>query len=117
MSIESTLYDALQNDAGVTALVGARVYPQVAPDNAAVPYITYQVIVGTAFNLIAGAPDAERKVIQVNCISNSYANAKAISEACKAAINVSIGYLTSEGDDYFQQTQNHRVRLDFALIG
>ena len=116
MSIETTLYNALQNDATLTTLLSSRIYPQVAPDNAAVPYITYQVIVGTAFNLIAGAPDSERKVIQVNCISNSYSNAKAISEACKGAINASIGYLTGEGDDYFNQTQNHRVRLDFSLI-
>ena len=117
MSIETTLYGALSGAAGVTNLVSTRIYPQVAPDSAATPYIVYQVIVGMAHNLTNGAPASERKVIQINCISNSYANAKAIAEAVKAALNVSTGYLTSEGDDYFPQTENHRVRLDFALIG
>jgi len=117
MSIETTLYTALSTTSGVTNLVSTRIYPQVAPDSAAVPYVTYQVIAGAPYNKLAGAPDSERKIIQVNCISNSYANAKAIAEAVKAALNVSIGYLTSEGDDYFSQTENHRVRLDFSLIG
>ena len=80
MSIETALYDALQNNSALTALVGSKIYPQVAPDNAAVPYCTYSVVVGTAYNLIAGAPSTERKLIQVNCISNSYTNAKAIAE-------------------------------------
>ena len=117
MSIESTLYDTLRNDASVAALVSTRIYPQVAPDNAATPYITYQVIVGTAYNKASGAPDSERKVVQVNCISNTYSGAKAIAEACKAAINVSVGYLNAERDDYFSQIETHRIMLDFSLIG
>ena len=117
MSIESTFYNALQNDATLTTLVGSRIYPQVAPDGAATPYITYQVVVGTPHNRNNGAAESERKLIQVNCISNSYTNAKDIAVACKAAINGTVGYLNSENDDYFYQTENHRVRLDFALIG
>jgi len=117
MSIESTLFAALNNDATLTALVGSRIYPQVAPDNAAVPYMTYQLIATEAHNKLSAAPGSERKLLQVNCISNSYAEAKSMAEASKAAINGTVGYLNGEGDDYFNQTQNHRVRLDFALIG
>ena len=117
MSIETTLYNTLRNNAGVEALVSTRIYPLVAPDNAATPYITYQVIVGTAHNKLASAPDSERKIIQINCISNTYTNAKAIAEACKSAINVSVGYLVSERDDYFSQNESYRIMLDFSLIG
>ena len=117
MSIETTLRDALNDDAALTALIGSKVYANVAGQKATVPYITYQLITTTPHNKLTGAPGSERKVLQVNCISNSYANAKAIAEAAKAAINVSVGYLNGEGDDYFEKTQNHRVRLDFALIG
>ena len=117
MSIEQTFFDTLSNDVTVSGLVGARIYPNVAPDNATVPYITYQVVVGISHNLINTAAATERKVIQTNCISNSYANAKVIAEACKSAINGTAGYLTSEGDDYYEQIERHRVRLDFSLIG
>ena len=117
MSIESTLYDTLRNAAGVSALVSTRIYPQIAPDNAATPYVTYQVIVGTAHNKLVGAPGSERKIIQVNCISNTYSGAKAIAEACKAAINTSVGYLNAERDDYSPEIEIHRIMLDFSLIG
>lgn len=123
MSIESTLYGALSTDATLLALVGegsplvGKIYPNVAPDSVTAPYITYQLIGGMPHNLMAGAPQTERKVFQINCISNTYSNAKAIAEAVKGAVNASIAYVTSEADDYFPQTQNHRVRLDIALIG
>lgn len=117
MSIETTLYSTLSSASGVTALVSTRIYPMVAPDTATTPYITYQVISGSAHNLLQGAPSTERKVIQINCISNSYANAKAIAAAVKAAINPATGYLVSDGDDYFSATEKYRVRLDFSLIG
>ena len=117
MSIESTLYAALSGDDGVAALVSTRIYPQIAPDSAAVPYITYQVVATTAHNILNGAPGTERKVIQVNCVSNTYTQAKSIAAAVKAAIEVNVGYLNGGGDDYFPSTERHRVRLDFALIG
>ena len=117
MSIEQTLYDTLRNDSTVAGLVSTRIYPSVAPDNAAVPYITYQVISSEQHNRMSEALDTQRKGIQVNCISNSYTEAKSVSAACKSAINGAVGYLLDEDDEYFSQTQNYRVRLDFSLIG
>ena len=117
MSIESTLYDTLRNNAGVAALVSTRIYPLVAPDNAAVPFIVYQLITGMAHNQLVGAPGSERKVLQVSCVANSYTAAKAIAVACKASINVSVGYLMSERDDFFDQAEFYRIMLDFSLIG
>jgi len=117
MSIESTLYDTLRNDASVAAIVSTRIFPNLAPQNAAVPYVTYQLISTVPHNLLKGAAPSERKVFQVNCISNTYLQAKSIAEAAKTAINGTVGYCVGEGDDYFEQTQNHRVRLDVSLIG
>lgn len=122
MTIETDLYAALIADSGVTALVSSgspvdhRIYPQVADDAAQVPYISYQLIATESFNQNAGVPQAERKVIQLNCIADTYAAAKGLAEAVKAALNLT-GHLMSERDDYFPDTQNHRVSLDFSLIG
>ena len=117
MSIETTLYTALSTTNGVTTLVSTRVYPMAAPDGTASPYISYQVITGTAYNRNVGAPMGERKIVQINCVGNSYSSAKAVAEAVKAALNVTYGHLVSERDDYFSQTEQHRIMLDFSLIG
>lgn len=116
MTIETTLYTLLSTASGVTSLVSTRIYPLVAPQDAALPYVTYQVVSTEAHNQLSGAAPSERKVVQINCISNTYANAKAIAEAVKTAL-VNNGYLTGGGDDYFSETQNHRVMLDWSLIG
>jgi len=117
MSIETTLYTVLSTTSGVTTLVSTRTSPMAAPDGTASPYISYQVITGTAYNRAVGAPMGERKIVQINCIGNSYSSAKAVAEAVKAALNVTYGHLVSERDDYFSQTEQHRVMLDFSLIG
>lgn len=123
MSIEVTLYSTLTGDAGVQAFVSSgsplvhRIYAQVAPPNAALPYVSYQLIATSAHNKMASRYDSERKLLQINCISNSYKQAKLLAEAIKAAITVDVGFLMGEGDDYFESSQNHRIRLDFSLIG
>ena len=120
MSIETQLYAVLIADSAVRGYVSSgsplvhRIYPLRAPDNAAVPYITYQVIVGTAYNYLEGAPDTERKLIQYNCVSNSYGQAKGMAEAIKSALETNYGWLGGESDDYFPSTQNYRVRLDWS---
>lgn len=117
MTIEQTLYDAIRNDATVSAIAGTKIYPNVVPDNVDAPYISYQLIAGTAYNKLDGVPDGEHKLMQVNCMSKSYSQVKAMEDAVKSALDVSIGYLMSSSDGYYTSTETHVVRLDFALIG
>ena len=116
MSIESTLFATLDNDATLTGLLASRIYPGVAPDNADYPYITYQSITGEAHNRIAGAANTDRKVVQVNCWSKSYSASKEVADAVRDAI-VGVGYTDPDFHTYFQQTQSHRVYVDVSLIG
>ncbi len=48
MSLESQIGNALQ------ALVGGRIFPEVAPDGTPRPYITFQAVGGKAFNYVEG---------------------------------------------------------------
>ena len=120
MSIESDLYAVLIADSTVRSYITSgspqvhRIYPLRAPDNAAVPYITYQMITGTAYNYLKGAPDTERKLIQYNCVSNSYGQAKGMLSAIRSALETDYGWLFGQGEDYFPETQNFRVRLDWS---
>lgn len=123
MSIETDLVAALRADPTVASYVASgspqvfRIYPMLAPQTAPVPYITYQVITGSAFNVTNGAPCGEQKRVQFNCVSNSYGQAKGMAEAIKGALDTEYGYMVGEGDDYFPDTQNFRVRLDWSEIG
>ena len=121
MSIEATIYSTLTADATVAGLVGSgsptvyRVYPNLAPDGVAVPYITYEMVTYSSYDYVSGNPTAHRKTIQINCISDDFDEAKTLVEAVRAAL-APVGYMQGAGDDYFPETQRHRCRIDFALI-
>jgi len=40
--IDDAVFQRLAGFAGLSALVGSRIYPDVAPDNATAPYVVYQ---------------------------------------------------------------------------
>lgn len=45
-AIEQSLYTALTSEAGITAVVGTRVYAYLAPQGAVMPYIVYAPVAG-----------------------------------------------------------------------
>lgn len=115
MSIETNLYTTLSNDAGVTALVGTRIYPNPAPEGAEKPLISYFVVAGSRFQTIPGVGDATRKRIQINCHANTYSSAKAVAAAVISALEGD-GYLDLEFDIYDPDTQTHTVAVDWSFI-
>lgn len=117
MTIETDFYDAISDDAGVQALVGDRIYPMRAPDKVADPFITYQFVAGGDFDSLACTPSRSRKVVQINCIGLTVVQAAQVATAVKTALYAHVGYLQSEGEEYFDSTQKFRVRIDWSLIG
>lgn len=117
MSIETDFYDVISGNAGVQALVGDRIYPMRAPDKVAVPFITYQFIAGEDYDSLACTPTRSRKIVQINCIAPNIVDAADVAGAVKTALYAHVGYLQSEGEEYFDETQNFRVRIDWSLIG
>jgi hypothetical protein len=59
--LEANLFNAM------TALVAARVYPDIAPENTPTPYITYQQVGGKPVNFLgAEYSDKKNARIQIN---------------------------------------------------
>ena len=115
MSIETELYATLTNDAGVTALCGTRIYPNLAPESVSNPYITYQVIAGSKLSTITGVDDMTRKRIQINCHADTYAESKSLSAAVYAALEGG-GYLELEIDSYDSNVQIHTAIIDWSFL-
>jgi len=115
MTIETDFYATLQTNAGVTAIVGAKLYPHVAPEGTAAPFLTYHMVVGTPFNQISKTTTLEKKRIQINCWSDSYAGAQTLAEAVKTALN-SDGHLALEIENYVDEAQLYRRIIDWMFI-
>ena len=62
-------------------LVSNRVYPDIAPQDAATPYVTHQDVGGDAVNFMDGAaPGKSNTRLQVNVWAQTRAQAKAIAQ-------------------------------------
>lgn len=79
----------VKQDATVTSLIGSghncRIYPQVAPQNAAYPRLTYQVIASDPGQSLTGPISLEWATVQIDCWGGrgpgGYAAAYTLAEA------------------------------------
>lgn len=68
-SLARALYAFLSTYAPLTALVGTRIYPGIAPTSAVFPYVTLQeLMVGSTYHL-DGATATHDSMVQVDCWS------------------------------------------------
>jgi len=121
MSIVTDLYATLNADAGVRAIVGentspqhSRIYPNLAPESADKPLISFNVVAGSRFSTIKGVDDMERSLIQISCHENTYEGAQALADAVYDALEGN-GWQETRIDIYEGGTQTHSVHLDWIF--
>lgn len=116
--IETQLFTVLSTNSAVSALVVARIFPiRRPPANLTLPAIVYQrVSTATDVNL-QGDSGLDSVRIQCSCWASTYAGAKALSAATRAAVNASaLSSITEmEVDDFDVATEEYRVILDFRI--
>ena len=115
MTIETDLYTTLSGNAGVSALVGTRIYPNLVPESAANPCIDYSTVAETRVDTIAGVSDMRRSMMQISCHADTYAAAKGLAEAVFSALDGN-GYLESAIDSYDPTTQVHSVYVTWRFL-
>lgn len=114
MSAEATIYTLL------TGLVAGRVYPDVAPEGAALPRIVYQQVGGEGLSFMDGAlPSKENGRMQIACWSTTRAASIALAKQVEAAVCGSAALqaipLGARASDYEQDTNLYACRQDFSV--
>lgn len=115
---ESAIYTALTNDATVTGLIGARVYPVIAPQNITKPYAVFRRITGLSVNGLDGELGTTNGRFEINVYAETYAQTKIISEAIKEAMKSSSlrSVLIYDQDlDYEEEVELYRLMLEFRV--
>ena len=118
--IEEELYTLL-NTNSVTTYVGTRIYPGLAPQGAAFPYIEYHRIITDRVRHLGGLSSLASPRFQINCWSSGYDEAKSLGEAVEnrpdnytgtpSAINIRRIYLEDKGDELEPAVGNESKRL------
>ena len=119
VDFESILLRMLQEDAGLSALVGNKVFALVIPQGTKLPCITFQRIGGMPANTLSGHSGLEEIDLQIDVWARDYDEAKAIAKAVRAAMPPSgprfSAHLIEDQDLYEDGTNYFRVNMEFKV--
>ena len=113
MTIQEQLYAMLAN----ATEADERVYPLVAPDNVALPYIIYHCVASRPETVLSGRTDLVNTRMQVDVYARTYAQAQSI----RAAVgNLMDGWTVQNvlilAAEFFEaDTRLHRVSIDYSI--
>lgn len=83
--IRAAVYSYLTGNAGITAQVGARVFPVKEPQATARPVLLYRVVKIAHHHDLSGATGESIATFEFNCAADTYAAADAVAEAVRQA--------------------------------
>lgn len=114
MSIDVQVFAVL------SPLVGDRVYPDVAPEGTARPYLTYQQVGGRSLNYLGGSIPGKRNArIQVNAWADTRLAASELSEQAEDALRLAPGLqaevLGARVSIFEEDTKLRGARQDFSV--
>lgn len=114
MTIEEQVGPILQ------ALVGGHAYPDVAPVNTPIPYITFQAVGGEPTNFLSGEnPGLSNARMQINVWAKTRIEASSlgaqVEDAMRAATYLQPEVLTGRIATYDETTTYRGTMQDFSL--
>ena len=114
MTVEEAVIDRLVTTAGVTALVGTRVYQFVLPQKPTLPAIRVQLVSDPRSYHLRGVNGLERSRVQVDAYaavtsgSDPYASAEAVADAIDTALS-GVAFETSDSPSSRAVTASFRI--------
>ena len=119
VDFETALLRTLREDAGLSALVGNKVFPRAIPAGNYLPGVTFQRLGGRPANTLSGASGLEEIDLQIDVWARDYDEAKAIAKAVRAAMPSSgprfSAHLIEDQDLYEDGTNYFRVSMEFKV--
>lgn len=123
-SLEAALIAALTGNAGVSALVGARVFPTGGQQSAIYPYVTIQRVSTAGATYLNGPNTLEWPRFQIDTWGTKALDALTVAEAVRAAIdNITVAgsptftatFQDQRGPAPDELTKNFNVSQDYFL--
>jgi hypothetical protein len=87
MSVDEQLYARLRDDAALAALVGTRIFPLLAPQDAPLPFIRYQLVSRVADEALDAVSTLASYRFQIDAYGATYASARAVQARMKELLN------------------------------
>ena len=103
MQIGRAIYNILANDSDVSALVGTRIFPNVAPQTTTFPFIIYDVTGVDPNDTKEGPSTLDTNDVMISCYSETYSQASDLAQKIRIAMDrINEGIY---GDETIQSSQ------------
>lgn len=86
-SPEAAVRNRLVTTAGVSALIGSRVYPVIAPATAALPFVTWRRIAVTRTQALSGPIGLPTVSLSLDIFAETYESARDIADECRKSLD------------------------------
>jgi hypothetical protein len=86
MKVGLAIHPLLTGDSAVNALVSGRVYPELAPEGASMPYLVYSVVSNSPSDAKDGTPVDEAQV-ELFSVAATYGAANDLADKVRAALD------------------------------
>ena len=118
MKVGAAIYSLLVNDSAVSAIVGTRIYPELAEEGASAPYIVYSVVSNTPSDTKEGTPIDEAQ-LEIFSVGNTYAAANDLADKVRAALDrksqIVVGTVTVQSIHYTNEVVEVSEQRDLYI--
>jgi hypothetical protein len=116
LELREALYYRLSNYANLTSLISTRIYPKMAPQSAALPYVTYEVIGDASHHAHGSDADTYTKIVQLHSWADDYDEVDGVSKQARLALQDYMGNMAGAGDTFTVQRIFFDGRVDLEDI-
>lgn len=118
MKVGAAIYSLLVNDSAVSAVVGTRIYPELAEEGAAAPYVVYSVVSNTPSDTKDGTPIDEAQ-LEIFSVGSTYAAANDLADKVRAALDrksqIVVGTVTVQSIQYTNEVVEVSEKRDLYI--
>ena len=112
MNVSESVYARLAADAGVTALVGTRIYPVSLPQTPTLPAITYMMTSEPTEHLMSETSSTiKRAMFRIMCWDTSWSSVNAMAAVVSTSLDAFAGLLGGATGQRCWVTQVNQVDL------
>ena len=120
-TLPANIYNTLANHAGLTALISGRVFPLSADYGGTSPYVTYQQVAESQFNVLnnSGGGGKRQVRVQINSFATSHKVAFQVAEQVRVAMRDATLFSSSYQlsiDMYEPDTKLYSVKTDYSVM-
>lgn len=116
MSAETQLYAILSADAPLGALVGARIYPDLLPEESVVPYIGYERVATEPIVTVHGGLAGQDVRITIACWAATRIQAEQLADTVVAAMQAAGHIYDARGAEVDETTGRLAATLDYMIL-